>query len=62
MGPATALVGFKTSLDVAAPLSIGIILASALLASTVSGLVAWVPLRVRPLEVLRHEQRFESSR
>jgi len=56
------LVAFKTSLDVAAPLLIGIILASALLASAVSGLVAWVPLRVRPLEVLRHEQRFESSR
>jgi putative ABC transport system permease protein len=55
---ATTLLGriaFKTSLDVAAPLSIGIILASALLASAVSGLVAWVPTRVRPLEVLRYE-------
>jgi energy-coupling factor transporter ATP-binding protein EcfA2 len=31
------------------------ILASALLASAVSGLVAWVPTRVRPLEVLRYE-------
>lgn len=55
---ATTLLGritFKTSLDVAALLSIGIILASALLASAVSGLVAWVPTRVRPLEVLRYE-------
>ncbi len=48
-------IAFKTSLDVAAPLSIGIILASALLAPAVSGLVAWVPTRVRPLEVLRYE-------
>lgn len=55
---ATTLLGklvFKTSLDVAAPLAIAIILASSLLASVVSGLVAWAPTRVRPLEVLRYE-------
>lgn len=55
---ATTLLGrvaFKTNLDVAAPLSIGIIIASAVLASVVSGIVAWVPTRVRPLEVLRYE-------
>ena len=48
-------IAFKTSLDIAAPLSIGIILASALLASAVPGLVAWVPTLVRRLEVLRYE-------
>src|SRR5215813_1297494 len=55
---ATTLLGklaFKTSLDVAAPLAIAIILASSLLAAVVSGLVAWAPTRVRPLEVLRYE-------
>lgn len=55
---ATTLLGklaFKTSLDVAAPLAVAIILASSLLASVVSGLVAWAPTRVRPLEVLRYE-------
>ncbi len=55
---ATTLLGkvaFQTSLDVGAPLSIGIIIASAVLASVVSGLVAWAPTRVRPLEVLRYE-------
>ena len=54
---ATTLLGriaFKTSLDVAAPLDRDH-LASALLASAVSGLVAWVPTRVRPPEVLRYE-------
>ena len=55
---ATTLLGklaFKTDLGVSAPLSITIILASALLAAVVSGLVAWAPTRVRPLEVLRYE-------
>jgi putative ABC transport system permease protein len=55
---ATTLLGkiaFKTNLDVAAPLAVAIILASSLLASVVSALVAWAPTRVRPLEVLRYE-------
>src|SRR5262249_35985075 len=55
---ATTLLGklaFKTSLDVAAPLAIAIILASSLLAAVVSGLVAWAPTRVRPREGLGYE-------
>jgi ABC-type antimicrobial peptide transport system permease subunit len=55
---ATTLLGkvaFKTNLDVPAPLSIAIIVASAVLAAVVSALVAWGPTRVRPLEVLRYE-------
>jgi ABC-type lipoprotein release transport system permease subunit len=55
---ATTLLGrfvFQTSLDVDLPLAIGIVAASALLAAGVAGVVAWAPVRVRPLEVLRFE-------
>jgi ABC-type antimicrobial peptide transport system permease subunit len=55
---ATALLGrlvFHVHLGVAAPVAIGIVLATAALAAGVAGLVAWAPARARPLEVLRYE-------
>ena len=46
---------FKTDFGVGAPLTIGIILATALGCMLVAALVAWQATRVRPLEVLRYE-------
>lgn len=55
---ATTLLGrlvFKTDLPVSTPLALAIILATSLLAAVTAALVAWKPVRVRPLEVLRYE-------
>ena len=55
---ATTLLGrfvFQTSFDVPLPLALAIVVGSGLLAAGVTGLVAWAPTRVRPLEVLRYE-------
>lgn len=55
---ATTLLGrflFKTDLAVSTPLALTIILATSLLAAGTAALVAWGPVRVRPLEVLRYE-------
>jgi len=55
---ATALLGnlaLKTSLAVSTPIVLGVIGGIVVLAMAVSGLVAWGPSRVRPLEVLRYE-------
>ena len=55
---ATTLLGrlvFKSDLPVSTPLALGIIIATSLLAAGTAALVAWKPVRVRPLEVLRYE-------
>jgi predicted lysophospholipase L1 biosynthesis ABC-type transport system permease subunit len=55
---ATVLLGrlvFKTDLPVNTPLALTIIIATSALAAATAALVAWKPVRVRPLEVLRYE-------
>lgn len=55
---ATTLLGrflFKMDLAVSTPLALAIILATSLLAAGTAAMVAWGPVRVRPLEVLRYE-------
>jgi predicted lysophospholipase L1 biosynthesis ABC-type transport system permease subunit len=46
---------FKTSFGVSAPLTVGVIFASAAICMAVAALVAWSATRVRPIEVLRYE-------
>ena len=46
---------FKSPLDVATPVVLAIVLATALICMVVAGFVAWGATRVRPLEVLRYE-------
>lgn len=46
---------FKTTFGVSAPITIGIIAASAVVCMVVAAIVAWGATRVRPIEVLRYE-------
>jgi ABC-type antimicrobial peptide transport system permease subunit len=46
---------FKTTFGVSAPITIGIIAASAAVCMVVAAVVAWSATRVRPIEVLRYE-------
>jgi putative ABC transport system permease protein len=55
---ATTLLGrllFKLDLAVSTPLALLIIIVTSLLAAGTAAMVAWKPVRVRPLEVLRYE-------
>jgi ABC-type antimicrobial peptide transport system permease subunit len=46
---------FKSGFGVGAPITVGIIFASAAICMLVAALVAWSATRVRPIEVLRYE-------